>query len=449
MRKLGHVIRIYMVVVVCTLVIMGLFKKASARGIVLAISKDNSELGKASDIKDGGLVTLDDVVSTALMNNPGIMAAKKRWEASLSKPTVVSSLPDPVLKVTYFIEEIETRNGPLEGGVSISQRLPWIGKLSLKKKVAELEAAMVSEDYVSNRLKVIYEVKKAFFEFYWIDRAITITRTNINILKQLEGLIRVKYITGEVAQQDLLKVQIELLRLQNDLNTFIDMKSTIKVKLNTLLGRPSRASLGKPEEIKFKVFNMSLDELYNSAKESSPIIRFRERVIERWKAKKRLAKLDYLPDVTLGVQYQKISKSDSPMAPRNGQDAWSVTFAINLPIWLQKRKGAVVLAEKEVLSGLSSFQDEENKLFYKIKESYFKVKTAQREIILYKESLIPRAEQSLQIAKEDYRAGRSGFLDLIDSQRILLRFQLSYERALTEFRKNIAKLEEVVGEELY
>ena len=411
-------------------------------------------IGSMAGARDAGLdgqrrITLGEVVALALEKNPGIIAAKERWESSLNKPTLVSSLPDPVLKGTYFLKEIETRNGPMEKGFSLSQKFPWIGKLSTRKKVAESEADIVKADYESTRLRVIYQVKEAFFDLYWVHRAIAITRANMNILGQLEGLIRTKYITGEAAQQDLLKVQIELLRLQNDLNTFRDMESVVKVKLNSLLGRPPDAPLGKPEGIRFKRFKVSLDELYGYGRRGSPEMKIKRRMIERWKLKKHLAKLDYFPDVTMGVQYREVSRGDSPMAPHNGQDVWSVMLKINLPIWLQKRRAGVVLAEKEVLAGLSSYRDREERLVSAIKEAYFRAKTAQRDVILYRESLIPRAEQSLQIAKEDYRAGKSGFLDLIDSQRVLLRFQLSYEKALVEFRKSIARLERIVGRDLY
>jgi len=87
-------------------------------------------------------------------------------------------------------------------------------------------------------------------------------------------------------------------------------------------------------------------------------------------------------------------------------------------------------------------------LLFEIKDRYFRINTAQRQIILYEESLIPRAEQSLRVSEESYKVDKTDFLNLIDSQRMLLHFQLAYERALTDFQQNLARLEEAVGANL-
>ena len=400
------------------------------------------ELGKA-----GSPLLLEETIAFALAKNPQIAAARSRWEAALSRPKVVSSLPDPAVGVTYFGEQIETRNGPIRGGITLSQRFPWLGKLKTKSKIAQSKAGVFEERYESTRLVVTSRVKQTYFELYWITKAIVITRSNVGLLKQLEKVAQIKYATGKVPQQDVLKAQVEISKLQNDLDTFVEMKTTVEAKLNALLGRRPGAPLGDPEGIEFERLTLDLDSLYKLAKASSPKLSLHRQLIEKAEGELKLAKLDYFPDFAMGVQYQQIDLG-APMAPQEGLDAWSVMFSMSLPIWWGKKRAGVSEAETKTLSERFAYSDRENMLLFEVKDSYFRINTAQRQIILYKESLIPRAGQSLRVSEESYKADKTDFLNLIDSQRMLLHFQLAYERALADFQQNLAGLEEIVGAKL-
>jgi len=269
----------------------------------------------------------------------------------------------------------------------------------------------------------------------------------MDLMKQFEKVALAMYATGKVSQQDVLKAQVEILNLQNDLDTLIEMKSTVEARLNTLLGRPLNAPLGEPEKFVFKRFTADLESLYKLARESSPGLKLHQQLIMRAEQASKLARLDYYPDFTLGVQYQDIGLG-APMAPHEGQNAWSVMVSMSLPIWWSKTKAGVNEAEMKASSERFSYTDTENMLLMNVKDTYFRLKTAERQVALYRDSIIPRAEQALRVSEEGYRAGQVDFLNLIDSQRILLHFQLAYERALTDFYQNLAKLEEAVGGKL-
>ncbi len=390
------------------------------------------------------LLSLEETITFALANNPGIRAARAGWKAAENRPKVVSALPDPVLGLTYSVEEIQTRNGAIRGGLMLSQKFPWLAKLKAKSEIAQSQADAFEESYESTRLEVVSKVKQAYFELYWITKAIAITESNLGLMKQLERVTQTKYATGKVPQQDVLKAQVEISKLQNDLETFIEMKTTSEARLNALLGRPPEAPLGEPEGIEFKRLTLDLDSLYKLARDSSPNLRLHQRLIEKAERELRLAKLEYYPDFTLGVQYQDVGRG-APMAPNEGRDAWSARFSMNLPIWWGKRKAGVNEANTRALSQRFAYDNRENMLYFEIKDSYFRINTAQRQIQLYKDSLIPRAEQSLRVSEESYKADKTDFLNLIDSQRMLLHFQLAYQRALTDFHQNLAELEEAVG----
>ncbi len=99
-------------------------------------------------------------------------------------------------------------------------------------------------------------------------------------------------------------------------------------------------------------------------------------------------------------------------------------------------------------SSEKTYRDMENSTLFSVKDYHFRMQTAERLVKLYSNSIIPQAEQSLRAAEIGYQAGQVDFLNLIDSQRVLLDFNLANYRAISDFGINVAELERVVGLEL-
>ncbi|MFB0519393.1 MAG: TolC family protein, partial [Acidobacteriota bacterium] len=189
------------------------------------------------------------------------------------------------------------------------------------------------------------------------------------------------------------------------------------------------------------------ESLYKLARELSPGLRSHQQLINKAEQASKLARLDYYPDFTLGVQYQDVGLG-APMAPQEGQNTWAVMVSMSLPIWWSKTKAGVNEAEMKESSERFAYTDTENMTLMNVKDTYFRLKTAERQVALYRDSILPRTEQALRVSEEGYRADQVDFLNLIDSQRMLLHFQLAYERALTDLQQNLARLEEIVGGKL-
>lgn len=75
-------------------------------------------------------LSLDELLGVALVRNPGLEADELRWEAARARPEQVSTLPDPMVSLTHYVEEVVTRNGPIDRTVMFSQKLPFLPKLS-------------------------------------------------------------------------------------------------------------------------------------------------------------------------------------------------------------------------------------------------------------------------------------------------------------------------------
>ncbi|MCP5005058.1 MAG: TolC family protein [Planctomycetes bacterium] len=398
-----------------------------------------------------GTLRLRWVIDEALGSNPELLAAQFRRNAAKERIPQARALEDPVLGFTYYGEQKQTRVGEMQAGFSVSQKIPFYGKLRLSGEIAEYEAMTHEEQYRALKRVVIARSKSAFYELYWVCKSIDINENNKALLEKFLKIAERKYATGNATQQDVLKAQVEVSKILNEIITLEQLRETAAARINTLLNRHPELRLGIPEEINITKLKVTLEELYQKAKEESPELGMFKYRIERDKAAYKLAKKQYYPDFTFGFNYTILndlpsSAMSSPIG--EGRDAYSGTLSLNIPIF-QKRKydAGVREADARLKSSERDRRNRENMTLFGVKDFHFKVQTAERLVNLYRDIIIPQAEQSLKAAEAGYQSGQVDFLNLVDSQRVLLDFNLAYYSALSDFGTNLAELERVVGVE--
>ena len=392
--------------------------------------------------------TLSDYLAYAALNNPGLEAAFNRWKAALERVPQVRSLPDPRFNYGYFIREVETRVGPQRHRFGLSQMFPWFGKLELQGDVA-LEAANAErERYEAAKLDLFYQVKRAYYEYYYLGRAIAVTEQNMQLLTYLEAVARTKYTAGAPTHGAVIKAQVELGKLEDQLRGLRDFVGPVVAELNAVLNRPFGPSLPIPKAILQEDVSLSDERLSAWLKERNPELKAIDSMAAKEKAAIDLAKKDYFPDITVGVDYIETDSALMPGTRDSGKDPVVGMMSINLPIWRGKYRAAEREAEARYEASLRERSDRENALVARLEMALYGFRDAERKIDLYRNALVPKAEQSLKVTQQSYEAGRADFLDVIDAQRVLLEFELSYERALANRAQRLAEIEMLVGREI-
>jgi outer membrane protein TolC len=397
--------------------------------------------------EEEAILNLEEILEEAIKKNPQIKAARERWRAAKEKVPQARSLPDPIFGYTYFGESIETRNGPQRSIYHLSQKFPFFGKLRLRGEVATMGAKVAEEEYRATEREIITQVKKTYYELYWIHKAIEVTEEIKELLEEFEEIAKIRYATGKGPQQNLLRAQVEISKLMDKLLVLEQMKTTIVARLNTLMDRPPGTPLGRPEDFELSKFPYKLDELYLLGKKYRQEVRAANFAVGKAEAAHKLAKKEYLPDFIAGFKYIEIGPG-TQMSPDSGQDAWMATLTINLPIWRGRLRAVVDEAKANIIASNNKLQDMQNMTFFQIKDAYSRLMTTKDLIEIYQDALIPQAEQSLKATKTGYETGRATFLDLLDSQRSLLQIKIGFYRVVADYMKNLADLERAVGIDL-
>ena len=390
---------------------------------------------------------LSNYLAYAALNNPQLEAAFNRWKAALEMVSQARTLPDPRFNYAYFIQEVETRVGPQEQGVGLSQMFPWFGKLKLRGEGALEGANAMQQHYEAAKLKLFDEVKQAYHELYYVGRAVSVTAENIDLLKQLEEIARSKYESGTAEHGDVIKAQVELDKLRDRLRTLQDFKHPLVARLNAALNRPAEAALPFPTNLSPASLTAESSRLIEQVKASNPELKSLDFLAEKEKANIALAKKEFYPDVTVGLNYIDTGNARMAGVSDSGKDPVILGFSVNIPLWWEKYRAGVREAEDRYAATQQDRQDRANRLSTDLKLALFKYQDAERKIALYRDALIPKADQNLKVIQRSFEACKSDFLSLVDAERILLEFQLTYERAVADREQGLATVERLIGGE--
>ena len=391
---------------------------------------------------------LETYLQEAMLNNAGLRASFEQWQAALEKVPAARALPDPKFTYTYLARHIETRVGPQRHRFALMQMFPWFGKLNLKGSIAGAKAEAARHAYEAEKLVVFRRVKDAYYEYYYLGRAIELTRGNIELLEGIKAVARAKFRVGRTMQRHVIKLQVELGKLENRLASLEDKQRPLVARLNAAMNRPLGTEIPVPAEIVPSAFTLSDTEILTHLREENPRLRAAASMIEAADRSLDLAHKRYKPDFSLGVTFMETGESVM-QTPESGKDPIAVMATLNIPIWRSSLRASVDGARHSLKASHHTLEQLSNALEVQLETVLFGLRDAERQISLFRDTLIPKAEESLKATQTAYTAGETDLIDLLDTERTLLDLQLNYYRAITTREQRLAEAEMLVGTALW
>lgn len=396
---------------------------------------------------------VDFYVRLALQRNPEIQARERGVAAFAQRIPQVTALPDPMLSgIAYPLasNSLQTAAGRITNGLVLSQKFPWFGKLRLRGEIADQETKIALTGLAKTQLKVIEAVKLSYYDIYFNQQAIAITRESEKLLSKLfVPFAESRYRTGKTSQQDVLLAQVELKKTQDQIIALERQLEVTQADLAKLLSASPKTELRVASLPDLPPLPDELDLLYKAAAASNPELQGKLQTIFRDQRTIDLAKLEYYPDVTLGVGWNAITANQAvARSIANGNDSVGLLFSINLPVWRDKLRAGVLEAENRTAESTRLYKSVRDDTFRFIRRFTIQARTLEEEIKLYRKELIPRASQTLEVSFEDYRVGKTDALQVINNWLQLLRFRIQLVRLETGLGQTMASLERVVGQQL-
>ena len=388
---------------------------------------------------------LEDLIREALQKSPAVLSASHTVSAERAKVPQARALPDPTFGVGWMGNpqpfSVQTGDPSSYRSISAMQMLPFPGKRGLRGQIAGKEVDASQWDLEAVRRRVVADVKAAYYDYWYYDKAIRTTQENRDLLTKLCQIAETRYRVGKGMQTDVLRSQVEVSILLQKQTTLEQQRATAQARLNTLLARdpeaplPPAADVGGPSPLSY-----SLDELYQLARENDPEYQRMQKMVERNQLAINLVHKDHLPDFNVGYMYQQ--RPDM-------KDMHGFTFSVNIPVFYKsKQREGVRQAEEEGLSASSARDTRQNQLYFDLKQDYLAAKASENLMKLYSQGLVPQSSLALESSMSAYQVGNVDFLTLIGNFTTVLNYQTDYYRELANYQTSLARMEAVTGVEL-
>jgi outer membrane protein TolC len=385
-------------------------------------------------------LVLPELIHEVLARNPELVAARKQWEVATNRIAQVRSLDDPILSIQLWNFPQTFNVTQAQNNIfGLSQNLPFPGKLALKGDVASRSAEITEQAVRAKERELVARLKQAYYDLFLAQKAVQIHHEQVEVIRQFVEIANAKFRAGKGSQADVLKAHVELSLLLQHLPILDQRRETTEAMLNTLLDRDPASPVGLAQAPSQLPLEKPIDDLHRLALNDRPELKAAELAVQRNEQSQALAQRQYYPDFNVAFQrFQNFQANDGFGA----YVAMSIPFAFwtkpKYDAGVQEAAAAVAVARAEhhTLENLTRFQ---------INDLLARLRATDQVTTLYRTTILPQAEQSLEAARVGYRVGKAGFLDLIDAQRAWRGFQLEYFTALVDRQHRLAELEQVVG----
>lgn len=387
-------------------------------------------------------IQLREYIHQALTANAGLDASRTAVSAARARIPQASAWEQPALSMT-LMDVPSTSLNPfrdhMERFYQLEQMIPFPGKRGAATESAS-EGVRISEATVTRQeLMIASQIKRLYAQIVAAQRRARLNASEQEILKQMVAAVEAKYSVGLAGQADILRLTIELRKLENERADIDQGRSTAIHRLNALRDRPIDETVGDLTEFSSPLPRTPVDSLTREASERHPSIVAARAEAAMWNAEARMASREYWPDLALGAGYR-----DRTITP----DGWELMVGIRVPIapWTSgmvsgrtDEATARSHGAERMTNDLQRMTEEEVRTMWQQMQTHWS--QAER----YRSSILPDAVKTLDVLRSSYQSGKTDFLSMVDGFRMLQMYSMEYSMELMDYEMSRAELEQAAG----
>jgi len=382
---------------------------------------------------------LPELIDSALLQQPELMALEKEYQAALERAPQVSQLPNPEVGVGGFPLPVETRLGPQLLRLGATQGFPWPGTLSQRAAVEDTKAKALYEQIAARALKLRYELEQAYYQLYAIEKRQDILRRNLPLLESLEATALAKVESGKGSTADVLRVQIRQEELQQELAILEREARKPLATLNRLLQRPPVTEVRMADELAPAQLPFRQDSLLAAIRRTHPKLRQLSWQQEAARQALRLNELDGKPSFGLGADYIFVGPRNDANLNANGRDIVQLRASISLPLYRGKFEAKEREEQLKIAALDNRKQDLNHRFEATIAQAYADFETARLRLDLY-ERQRRLTQSAIDILQEAYSTQGRSFDELLRLESELVEYDLKRLNAVVAGHLAVARI---------
>ena len=394
---------------------------------------------------------LDSLVNKAIRVSPKLSMLRAKRKVAENKIPQVSNLPNPMLMLGLmnlptgsfsFNEEPMTQKV-----IGLQQTIPFPGKLSAMEDAAAIDTLIIDKEIKDAENEIRKNVSQLYYSLSFFRKSLMYANENKNLLEKISEVVSTKYSVSTASQQNLVKVQLEITSLSDKIEDLKSKEGSALASINALLLQEPATPVATETFDKINTIDVTVSRLDSLARANRPYLQGIQLSQEKGKLKESVAKKDYLPNFTLGVQYGQRDKLQKTGMSQN--DFLSFTVGVSLPI----NYGGKISSKVEEAASIQELYNQQYYNAFQYLNGVFgtdvtDLNSLKDRIKLFETGLLPQANQNLSSAMSGYQVNKIDFINVIDAQKQLYSIETNLYKLKTNYLKKIAELEFLTGSKL-
>ncbi len=389
---------------------------------------------------------IEEYVQLGLQRNPSLQEAQHKIDAIKHRIPQVLSLPDPMVNTTTHLSPVETAAGRQAFALGVSQKFTNAQRRATKAAIVSDEVAAAEADLMQIQLVTAEKIRTACYQLLFIRKSIEITKEDAESLAQIAEVIQRQYeVKQSVTQQDVLNVQVEQSKVENQLAELQQKEKSFQARLARLLHVDPNSHLQILDQLQTQSSQLNVDSLIASAIQARPDLQAQLANVNRDRKKIHLASLEEKPDFTVGLNW--ITTSDSGISPvANGDDALLLGVGFNLPVYKSRIRAGICEAQANRRASQSRLDSLQDMVAEEVFDLVAKLESNGQTLELIQNDIIPKAQRTLDLSIDEYSTDEIEYVQLIANWRSVLRYRITEASLQSQYSQLLASLTRSVGQ---
>lgn len=386
-------------------------------------------------------ISLEQAMNLALRHNPELQQARQARRAAAGRFWSGIALPQPELSYAYeYLPLGKSLSYFGERTLEVAQEFDFPATYLLRGRALSAETALARTQIHRKALALLSAVQRAYWEVKAREAQLAIAETNYELAVEFSRKVAIRQEAGEGSLLEKLTAGVQRTQAQSALESARGERSAALTRLVVLLGRErDDREWVLTDTLGYQPRGLTLEGLEAAAHRQSPELQQAEVAVSALRTRQALSWSSLLPSFKLGWSRQALEGG--------GNDYYGVAFGASLPLWfLFDQRGRIQEATAELRGGEYEQTALRNELSARLHTAWLEYTNQERQVLLYRNELLPQADEIYRTADVSYDAGEIGYLELLQSRQTLAGVHAGYIDALLGYQRASIELNQLAGE---
>jgi cobalt-zinc-cadmium efflux system outer membrane protein len=388
-------------------------------------------------------LTLEQAIELAIQRNHSLLATRTTIQQNLAQEVTANLRPNP----TFFTDWeylplykpgvgfLDYLHDSTEGDIGLSYMFERGEKRQHRLEAAQDNTAVTRAQVSDSERGLAFQVGQLFINVQLAESTLDLAQQDLKSFQETVNISARQYQIGSIAEIDFLKIKLQLVQFQSDVEQAELSRDQALSDLRQQLGYESvPADYDVAGLFDYQPLAVKLEDLQTKALQNRPDLRAAVLSVTASNSQYTLAKANGKQDYTVSGNYSHV----------NGLSALTFSFSIPMPVF-DRNQGEIARTRYAINQAKEQQSGATGQVLTDVKDAYEGVRSNERLIQIYRSGVLEDNKRSRDISEYSYRRGATALLDFLDAERSYRAIELAYRQAVAAYLTAVEQLRQAVG----